>query len=69
MRFPGSTPTSHTSLNQMMSEGNESPSPGPAVTGDSSTSLDGVVMSGAIGSKDPSPKGEEDKQKQREKTA
>lgn len=45
MRFPGSTPTSHTSLNQMMNEG---------------------------GSKDSSPKTEkeeEEKHKQREKTA
>lgn len=72
LRFPGSTPASHTSLNQMLHEGNESPA-----TGESATSLDAVVMSGAIGgskSKDPSPnpkthKDEEEKQKQREKTA
>ena len=70
--YPGSTPTSHTSLNQMLSEGNESP-----VKGESATSLDSVVMSGAVGgskSKEPSPnpkihKDEEEKQKQREKTA
>jgi serine/threonine-protein kinase SRPK3 len=72
LRYPGSTPASHTSLNQMLHEGNESP-----VTGESATSLDAVVMSGAIGgskSKEPSPnpkthKDEEEKQKQREKTA
>jgi serine/threonine-protein kinase SRPK3 len=72
LRFPGSTPASHTSLNQMLHEGNESP-----VAGESATSLDAVVMSGAIGgskSKEPSPnpkthKDEEEKQKQREKTA
>jgi len=72
LRIPGSTPASHTSLNQMLQEGNESP-----VTGDSATSLDAVVMSGATGgpkSKEPSPnprthKDEEEKQKQREKTA
>jgi serine/threonine-protein kinase SRPK3 len=70
MRYPGSTPASHTSLNQMLHEGNESP-----VKGESATSLDAVVMSGAIGgskSKEPSPKpskDEEEKQKQREKTA
>ena len=71
MRFPGSTPGSHTSLNQMMHEGNE-----PPVKSDTSP-LDGIVMSGAIGgsasaSKDNSPKTEkedEDKHKQREKTA
>ena len=71
MRFPGSTPGSHTSLNQMMHEGNESP-----IKSDTSL-LDGVVMSGAIGgsasaSKDSSPKTEkedEEKHKQREKTA
>jgi serine/threonine-protein kinase SRPK3 len=69
LRFPGSTPTSHTSLNQMLNEGNTP----PVVTGESTTSLNGIVMSGAIGdSKDPSPKnehGEDEKQKQREKTA
>ncbi len=69
MRFPGSTPTSHTSLNQMLHEGNESPIKGEIVS-----SLDDVVMSGAIGgskSKEPSPKNEKEveKQKQREKTA
>ncbi|KAG0645119.1 Dis1-suppressing kinase [Hyphodiscus hymeniophilus] len=68
MRFPGSTPGSHTSLNQMMNEGNESP-----VKSDPGNPLDSVVMSGAIGgSKDSSPKTEkedEEKHKQREKTA
>lgn len=72
MRFPGSSPGSHTSLNQMMHEGNESP-----VKSDTSKPLDRVVMSGAIGgsasaSKDNSPKTEkedEEKHKQREKTA
>lgn len=68
MRFPGSTPSSHTSLNQMMHEGNESP-----VKHMGSPSPNGVVMSGAIGgSKDASPKTEkedEEKHKQREKTA
>jgi serine/threonine-protein kinase SRPK3 len=71
MRFPGSTPGSHTSLNQMMHEGNQFP-----VKDKSTASLD-VVMSGAIGgstptSKNPSPKAEkedEEKHKQREKTA
>ena len=72
MRFPGSTPSSHTSLNQMMHEGNESPA-----TSDISNPLDSVVLSGAVGgsataSKDSSPKTEkedEEKHKQREKTA
>lgn len=73
MRFPGSTPGSHTSLNQIMHEGNQSP-----VNYDkSSPFLDGVVMSGAIGgsasaSKDSLPRTEkedEEKHKQREKTA
>jgi serine/threonine-protein kinase SRPK3 len=68
LRYPGSTPGSHTSLNQMMHEGNDSP-----VKDRSTTSLDPVVMSGAIGgSKDSSPKTEkedEEKHKQREKTA
>ena len=67
-RFPGSTANSHTSLNQMMHEGNESP-----IKHKSTASLDHVVMSGAIGgSKDSSPKTEredEEKHKQREKTA
>lgn len=68
MRFPGSTASSHTSLNQMMHEGNESP------TKDKQTAaLDEIVMSGAIGgSKDTSPKKEkedEEKHGQREKTA
>jgi serine/threonine-protein kinase SRPK3 len=67
-RFPGSTANSHTSLNQMMHEGNESP-----IKNKSTASLDHVVMSGAIGgSKDSSPKTEredEEKHKQREKTA
>ena len=68
MRFPGSTPGSHTSLNQMMHEGNDSP-----VKDASTASVSPVVMSGAIGgSKDGSPKNEkedEEKHKQREKTA
>ena len=67
MRFPGSTPTSHTSLNQMMHEGNKYP------VQDTQTAFEPVVMSGAIGgSKDSSPKTEkeeEEKHKQREKTA
>jgi serine/threonine-protein kinase SRPK3 len=67
MRFPGSTPSSHTSLNQMMQEGNDLPS---NVT---ITSMNSIVMSGAIGgSNNASPKSEkedEDKHKQREKTA
>jgi len=68
MRFPGSTPSSHTSLNQMMHEGKESP-----VKDKSTAPVDPVVMSGAIGgSKSASPKNEkedEEKHKQREKTA
>lgn len=67
MRFPGSSANSHTSLNQMMNEGNDSP-----VKDKPSTSVEPVVMSGAIGSKDSSPKTEkeeEEKHKQREKTA
>lgn len=68
MRFPGSTPGSHTSLNQMMHEGNDSP-----VKDTQTASLESVVMSGAIGgSKDGSPKNdkdEEEKHKQRERTA
>ncbi|RFU28577.1 hypothetical protein B7463_g7756, partial [Scytalidium lignicola] len=72
MRVPGSTPNSHSSLNQIIHEGNESP-----IKGESTTSLDTVVMSGAIGgsnpgSKNPSPKAEkedEEKHKQRERTA
>lgn len=70
LRFPGSTPASHTSLNQMLYEGNEA-----SIKGESNTSLEKIVMSGAIGgskSKDPSPnnkKDEDEKQKQREKTA
>lgn len=72
MRAHGATPTSHSSLNQILQEGNESP-----VKGVSTTSVDTVVMSGAIGasntgSKNPSPKTEkedEEKHKQREKTA
>lgn len=67
MRFPGSTPTSHTSLNQMMHEGNENP------VHNTQTAFEPVVMSGATGgSKDGSPKTEkeeEEKHKQREKTA
>ena len=70
MRFPGSSPASHTSLNQIMHEGNNSP-----IKDVSSPPLDPVVMSGAIGgstSKGSSPKTEkeeEEKHKQREKTA
>ncbi|KAH8816778.1 kinase-like domain-containing protein [Xylogone sp. PMI_703] len=72
MRAPGGTLNSHSSLNQILQEGNESP-----IKGESTTSLDTVVMSGAIGgsssgSKNPSPRTEkedEEKHKQREKTA
>jgi serine/threonine-protein kinase SRPK3 len=68
VRFPGITTGSHASMNQMMKEGNESP-----VKTVKSPSLDPVVMSGAIGgSTDSSPKTEkedEEKHKQREKTA
>lgn len=71
MRFPGSTAGSHTSLNQMVHEGNEL-----SVAGQSPP-LNGIIMSGAIGgksSKNPSPKpksekDDEEKQGQREKTA
>jgi len=67
-RFPGSTPGSHTSLAQIMKEGNESP-----IKTIKSPPLDPVIMSGAIGgSTDSSPKTEkedEEKHKQREKTA
>ncbi|TAQ84574.1 hypothetical protein B7494_g7106 [Chlorociboria aeruginascens] len=72
MRFPGSTPASASSLNQMMHEGNESP------IQKSTSMLDPVVMSGAIGgstlaSNDPSPSKNdreyEEKHTQREKTA
>ncbi|CAG8977773.1 hypothetical protein HYALB_00011158 [Hymenoscyphus albidus] len=70
MRIPGSTPSSHTSLNQIMQEGNDSPIEDPFAT---PPSLDPVVMSGAIGgSKDALPKNDkedEDKHKQRERTA
>jgi serine/threonine-protein kinase SRPK3 len=68
MRFPGSSSNSHTSLNQIMNEGNNSHL--KAVT---SSPLNPILMSGAIGgSKDSSPrteKEEEEKHKQREKTA
>lgn len=70
MRFPGSTPTSHTSLNQVLSGGNEAYFP---TAGNSSG--DNVVMSNAAGgskSKEPSPGGKKDgdeKQKEKEKTA
>lgn len=71
MRFPGSG-ASHTSLNQMLHEGNETPIKDEGGV----ASMDDVVMSGAIGdaksSKEPSPtnkKDEDEKQKQREKTA
>lgn len=69
LRFPGSSPSSHTSLNQVLSEGNS------PVRNVSSPPLDPVVMSGAIagsttkGSSARSEKEEEDKHKQREKTA
>lgn len=68
MRFPGSTPSSHTSLNQMMQEGNDSPIRDSLTA---TSSLNPVVMSGAIGgSKDASPKREDDdKHNQRERTA
>ncbi|KAK0105828.1 serine/threonine protein kinase, CMGC group, variant 2 [Cadophora gregata] len=71
MRFPGSSTNSHTSLNQMMHEGNPSPVKDASVAPDEEP----VVMSGAIGgSKDPSArakseKEDEEKHKQREKTA
>ncbi|RDW62050.1 putative dis1-suppressing protein kinase dsk1 [Coleophoma cylindrospora] len=73
LRFPGSTPGSHGSLNQMMQEGKES----PVKSAGTSPVLDGIVMSGAIGgsnsgSKSSSPKTEkeeEEKHGQREKTA
>ncbi|KAG4422329.1 hypothetical protein IFR04_004481 [Cadophora malorum] len=69
MRFPGSSANSHTSLNQMMHEGNPSPVKDASIAPDKEP----VVMSGAIGgSKNPSPKSEkedEEKHKQREKTA
>lgn len=67
MRFPGASPASHTSLNQMLNEGNNSP-----VKTVSTPPLDPVVMSGAIGGSKGSPKSEkeeEEKHKQREKTA
>lgn len=70
MRFPGSSQASHTSLNQMMHEGNDSP------VRDDSIPLFGekVVMSGAVGgskSSSPAKKEQEDeeKHKQRERTA
>ena len=68
MRFPGSSPSSHTSLNQVLSEGN---SPVKKVA---SPPLDPVVMSGAVGGSNTkgsskSEKEEEDKHKQREKSA
>ncbi|KAI9742745.1 MAG: serine/threonine protein kinase, CMGC group [Claussenomyces sp. TS43310] len=71
MRIPGSSSTSHTSLNQMMHEGNGSPAKSA-----NTTPLDDVVMSGAIGgksaAKDSSPKSEkkeEEEHNKREKTA
>lgn len=70
MRIPGSTPISHTSLNQVLNEGNSIP-----IKDETTSPLNGVVMSGAIGapkSKDSSPKNEkeeEEKHSQREKTA
>lgn len=68
MRIPGSSTNSHTSLNQMMNEGNDSP-----IRTVSSPPVEPVVMSGAVGgSKDSSPRTEreeEEKHKQREKTA
>lgn len=69
MRFPGSTTTSHGSLNQMMHEGNSN----FPIKNEGANSVGEVLMSGAIGgSKDNSPKTEkeeEEKHKQREKTA
>jgi serine/threonine-protein kinase SRPK3 len=69
MRFPGNSLASHSSLNQILHEGNELP-----MKSKTTNFLDSIVMSGAIGgskSKEPSPnsKDEEDRQKQREKTA
>ncbi|KAF8856155.1 kinase-like protein [Acephala macrosclerotiorum] len=68
LRYPGSSANSHTSLNQMMHEGNESP-----VKTKSAPPQDPVLMTGAIGgSQTSSPKTEkedEEKHKQREKTA
>lgn len=68
MRYPGSSAQSHTSLNQIINEGNNSP-----VQTVSSPPLNPAVMSGAIGVRTSSPqaidKHDEDKQKQREKTA
>jgi len=69
VRFAGGSPSSHTSLNQVLSEGN------PPANQHPSPLLDPVVMSGAIGdsiTKGSSPKTEkeeEDKHKQREKSA
>ena len=66
-RHPGATGSSISSLNEMMSEGNETP-----VRGDSASTLDGVVMSGAItGSTNSTPTTEKDgaSQTQREKSA
>lgn len=71
LRYPGSTPGSHTSLNQVLNEGNE-----PPISGETATSMDGISMSGAIGasetSKESSPQTEkkvEEEQSKREKTA
>lgn len=65
LRVPGSGAGSQASLNQMMHEGKTSP-----ILGGSTISLDGIVMSGAIGgSSSNSDKEIEEKQKSREKTA
>ncbi|KAK6580198.1 hypothetical protein PZA11_007220 [Diplocarpon coronariae] len=68
LRSPGSSTNSHTSLNQIMQEGSSSPINYAGVTSD----LEPVVIFGATGAKNPSPKNEredEEKHKQREKTA
>lgn len=71
IRIPGGSSASHTSLNQLLKEGNASPA-----KGNNATPLNDIVMSGAIGaksaSKDPSPnneKLEEEEHSKREKTA
>jgi serine/threonine-protein kinase SRPK3 len=68
LRFPGSSAASHTSLNQIVNEGNDEP-----IMGDTPSSLDGVVMSGAILGTSSSPakseKDAEEAQKTREKSA
>jgi serine/threonine-protein kinase SRPK3 len=64
LRFPGGSANSHTSLNQMMHEGNESP-----VKNKSASPEDPVLMTGAIGGSPKTEKEDEEKHKQREKTA